>query len=154
MLTDGELAPAAGRVAAGLPTVSHILTAPPGDGVEPWSWGGAGADDGGTFQVEVGAEDLADILYTSGTTGLPKGVAIRHRNVALIPGAPNPSYSGNSWLHSSPLFTFAGIGFIYNPMQLGLFGVFQPRSSTPAGGSRSCGSCARSSSSWCRPWPS
>jgi acyl-CoA synthetase (AMP-forming)/AMP-acid ligase II len=54
-------------------------------------------------------------------------VAIRHRNVALIPGAPNPSYSKNSWLHSSPLFTFAGIGFIYNPMQLGLFGVFQPR---------------------------
>jgi acyl-CoA synthetase (AMP-forming)/AMP-acid ligase II len=54
-------------------------------------------------------------------------VAIRHRNVALIPGAPNPTYSKNSWLHSSPLFTFAGIGFIYNPMQLGLFGVFQPR---------------------------
>jgi feruloyl-CoA synthase len=126
LLTDGELSASAGRVVASLPTVEHVLTAP-GEGVEPWSWGGAGADDGGTFQVEVGDEDLADILYTSGTTGLPKGVAIRHRNVALIPGAPNPSYSGNSWLHSSPLFTFAGIGFIYNPMQLGLFGVFQPR---------------------------
>ncbi len=25
------------------------------------------------------------------------------------------------------MFTFAGIGFIYNPMQLGLFGVFQPK---------------------------
>jgi acyl-CoA synthetase (AMP-forming)/AMP-acid ligase II len=30
-------------------------------------------------------------------------------------------------LHASPLFTFAGIGFIYNPMQLGLFGVYQPK---------------------------
>ena len=30
-------------------------------------------------------------------------------------------------MHASPLFTFAGIGFIFNPMQLGLFGVYQPR---------------------------
>ena len=30
-------------------------------------------------------------------------------------------------LPSIPLFTFAGIGFIYNPMQLGLTGVYQPR---------------------------
>jgi acyl-CoA synthetase (AMP-forming)/AMP-acid ligase II len=127
MLTDAELAPAAQRVAAGLPTVHAVLTAPPLDSGEPWSWGEAGGDDSSEFQVTLESEDLADILYTSGTTGLPKGVAIRHRNVALIPGAPNPSYSGNSWLHSSPLFTFAGIGFIYNPMQLGLFGVFQPR---------------------------
>ena len=133
MLTDTELAPAASRVAAGLPTVSHVLTAPapasrshrrpatPGPGARP------AVTTTARFQVALDAEDLADILYTSGTTGLPKGVAIRHRNVALIPGDPNPSYSGNSWLHSSPLFTFAGIGFIYNPMQLGLFGVFQPR---------------------------
>jgi acyl-CoA synthetase (AMP-forming)/AMP-acid ligase II len=127
MLTDAELSPAAQRVAAGIPTVQAILTAPPPDGGEPWSWGDAGADDASEFQVPLESEDLADILYTSGTTGLPKGVAIRHRNVALIPGAPNPSYSGNSWLHSSPLFTFAGIGFIYNPMQLGLMGVYQPR---------------------------
>jgi acyl-CoA synthetase (AMP-forming)/AMP-acid ligase II len=132
MLTDTELAPAASRVASGLPTVAHILTAPgaaigvAGAGA-PWSWGEAGGDDDSEIQAALDAEDLADILYTSGTTGLPKGVAIRHRNVALIPGEPHPSYSGDSWLHSSPLFTFAGIGFIYNPMQLGLFGVFQPR---------------------------
>jgi acyl-CoA synthetase (AMP-forming)/AMP-acid ligase II len=127
MLTDSELSAAAARVTAGLPSVSHILTAPPLNTGAPWSWGHAGADDTSEFQVALESEDLADILYTSGTTGLPKGVAIRHRNVALIPGAPNPSYSGNSWLHSSPLFTFAGIGFIYNPMQLGLSGVFLPR---------------------------
>jgi acyl-CoA synthetase (AMP-forming)/AMP-acid ligase II len=92
-----------------------------------FSWGDRADSDSSEIQVEVGPEDLADILYTSGTTGKPKGVAIRHRNAALIPGAPNPSWSGKRWIHASPMFTFAGIGFIYNPMQLGLEGVYQPK---------------------------
>ncbi|HTZ08457.1 MAG TPA: AMP-binding protein [Acidimicrobiales bacterium] len=129
VLTDDELAPLARQVAGAVPSAEHVLCAPPPEesGDPAWSWGAAGADDAGTFQVELSGDDLADILYTSGTTGLPKGVAVRHRNVALIPGAPNPTFSGQHWLHASPLFTFAGIGFIYNPMQLGLSGVYQPR---------------------------
>ncbi len=128
VLTDPELSPLAHRLAGTLSTLEHVIVTPSTEeGVPAWEWAVPGAHDADTFQVALSGDDLADILYTSGTTGLPKGVAIRHRNVALIPGAPNPNYSGQCWLHASPLFTFAGIGFIYNPMQLGLFGVYQPK---------------------------
>jgi acyl-CoA synthetase (AMP-forming)/AMP-acid ligase II len=110
---------------APLMTEPLIKVAPGGD--PPFSWGDGADPDASPYQVPVGPDDLADILYTSGTTGRPKGVAIRHRNAALIPGGPNPSFSGKRWLHASPMFTFAGIGFIYNPMQLGLCGVYQPK---------------------------
>jgi len=103
------------------------VTSPTGAGrtpVVPWDVALDHASD--PIQVPRGDDDLADIIYTSGTTGSPKGVAVRHVNASMVPPGP-PSWSGGSWLHSSPLCTFAGLGFVYNPMKLGLRGIYQPR---------------------------
>jgi long-chain acyl-CoA synthetase len=90
------------------------------------AWEGATDGDRSPFQAPRESNDLADILYTSGTTGRPKGVAVRHSNGAMI-GAVEPNWSGGGWLHASPLFTFAGISLVYTPMKMGMQVIYQPR---------------------------
>jgi long-chain acyl-CoA synthetase len=89
-------------------------------------WAALDPYDPAEMQVPVAADDIADIMYTSGTTGLPKGVLVRHRNVAMIPNCA-PHWTDLGWLHGAPLFTFAGMSFIFNPMKMGLTGLYMPK---------------------------
>ena len=91
------------------------------DGVVGWSH--LMSDDTNYFQVPRDRGELADILYTSGTTGHPKAVAVRHDNSSLVPFR-EPTWNGGSWLHASPPYTFAGISFVLTPMKLGLRGIY------------------------------
>jgi acyl-CoA synthetase (AMP-forming)/AMP-acid ligase II len=126
MFTCRELLEQARAVRAAVPTLRAIVCADgPDDDVLGWDEAIGGVDSS-AIQVPVDADDMADIMYTSGTTGLPKGVLVRHRNVAMIPNNA-PQWSSKGWLHGAPLFTFAGMSFIFNPMKMGLAGLYMPR---------------------------
>jgi acyl-CoA synthetase (AMP-forming)/AMP-acid ligase II len=127
VVADGALiATALGVEREGQP---FVVDATPGAGTSSGhviSWSEITSGDRDAMQVPRTDDDLADILYTSGTTGRPKGVAIRHSNASMVGEVP-PSWSGGGWFHASPMFTFAGMAFLYTPMKLGLRGIYQPK---------------------------
>ena len=89
------------------------------------AWDDVIDDDRSAPPLDLDDDELADIVYTSGTTGRPKGVAVRHANSSLLPVGV-PTWSGAGWLSCSPLFTFAGMTSIYNPMKLGMTALYLP----------------------------
>ena len=80
--------------------------------------------------VESGNDDVIGIFYTGGTTGLPKGVMLSHKN--LISNAMTVllnTYEGEPWtyLHSAPMFHIADAQWIVGvTLQAGTH-VFMPK---------------------------
>lgn len=74
---------------------------------------------GEAFQVPVGSDDLAEIVYTSGTTGSPKGVACTHRSILAHDVPPEGAASGSvSFLHCFPIGTQAGQETLRVPLRI------------------------------------
>ena len=70
----------------------------------------AGADSSLLSESLINGEDTAQIYYTSGTTGRPKGVMLSHKNVAthaLGTIAEIHLTDRDVWIHVAPLFHLA-----------------------------------------------
>jgi fatty-acyl-CoA synthase len=96
----------------------------------------AAAEGEALAPVEISPDDICFLQFTSGSTSLPKGVVVKHGNLAAncrafmyegLQANPEAGDKGISWL---PLFHDMGlIGFVFGPLFTDIPVVFLPTSS-------------------------
>lgn len=107
-------------ILADVPGLKAITTGMPQDGFISYD----DVTDGSFTLPSISLDhDLAMILYTSGTTGRPKGVLLTHANILVNHGFMNGTDWGinhiDRFLVVSPLAHRAGLGRLMNAMTLG-----------------------------------
>lgn len=115
------------RQAGSLDVVEHFVHSSSGESEPRDGWVPFGALEAAGADVEPDADvtedDVAMLVYTSGTTAFPKGVLISHRNY-LISTTPAWTVALDLgprivWLFVMPFFTIAGLGSMTNIINCG-----------------------------------
>jgi long-chain acyl-CoA synthetase len=125
LVVGEDFLPAIDAVRRELSTLARIIVVTSADAEDSFDQWVSGADEVDPCR-ESDADDVALQLYTSGTTGLPKGAMITHRNLASM--LPN---TAQAWwfepesvnLVAMPLFHVGGVGWALVGMYVGAHSV-------------------------------
>ena len=135
IVTEALVAPLAAAAAATLPQPPRVIAA----GLDPGT-PAAPAASAESYQavlagaappeVEIGERDVALIMYTSGTTGRPKGAMLTHLNLLMqsitMIRTARLHGDGHVSLLNVPMFHIAGIGGMPPSLLLGATTVIMP----------------------------
>ena len=156
LVVHPEFLPCLAAMESGLPSVERVVVLgdPKTDadrggasdlarrvGYEDWMADRRALDPG----HDGGPDEVSMQLYTSGTTGLPKGVMLANRNLATMlerrPATPSRSTTDTVSLVAMPLFHIGGSGWALSGMSRGGTSVIlrdmDPARPPAAGGPRS-----------------
>ncbi len=119
LLVGTELMPLVDRIRDRLTTVEHVIEVTPGGGVGD-AYEALLADARPRQRsADVDPEDVCLVMYSSGTTGLPKGVMLSHRNMVQHTINAHEGWwfePGDKNLVAMPLFHVGGSSYV-------LFGI-------------------------------